>query len=169
MSEHPTIDYAAVLADLERKRDELDRAIAAIRPFAGQGDTSTPPTGGGSGAPSPRKSGAMAQLRSDEFFGMKAPEAIQKYLAIAKGPRTVRDIVDALRSGGFITSAKDLYNNIYTALIRLEKDELVRKLPDSTWGLAEWYPALPKKRVSKAENDGAKDPDASGDDEETAA
>jgi hypothetical protein len=86
------IDYAAVLADLERKRDELDRAIAAIRPFAGQGGGS--PEGGAPGGGGPNSSGrgeAPRELRSDTFFNMKAPEAVRTYLAHAKRPQTVRE------------------------------------------------------------------------------
>lgn len=148
-----TIDYAAVLADLERRRDDLDRAIESIRPLAGlAGAGPQPPTGGGSGAGGAKKQKhAPTELRSDSFFGMKAPEAISRYLTISKGPRSVRDIVDALKSGGFISGAKDLYNNLYTALGRMEEAGTVRKLPDGTWGLSEWYPARPKSKAAKGD------------------
>lgn len=138
------IDYGAVLADLERKREELDRAIAALRPFASQGgapDGGAPGGGGGSG----RGEGGK-ELRSDTFFNMKAPEAVRTYLAHAKRPQTVREMVDALKAGGFISRAKDLYNNLYTAILRMEEGGVVVKVHDK-WGLAEWYPARPKPKA----------------------
>lgn len=152
---NPLPDYSAVLADLERKRDELDRTIATLRAFAGiavEGPSEPPPPAGPGGTPpktAPAKKDAPTELRSDTFFGMKAPEAIRTYLLMSKGPRAVAEIVQALQSGGFMTSATNLYNNLYTALTRMEKNDEARKLPDGRWGLAEWYPATAKRKAAK--------------------
>jgi hypothetical protein len=97
---------------------------------------------------------------------MKAPEAIVRYLNMSKGPRLIREIVDALKTGGFASSAKDLYNNLYTAMQRMEEAGTARKLPDGKWGLAEWYPAKPK---AKAKADDSGDKGDEGVDDETAA
>lgn len=140
------IDYTAVLADLERKRDELDRAIAAIRQFTGQGGGS--PDGGapGGGGNAGGGRGEGRELRSDAFFNMKAPEAVRAYLGHVKRPQTVREMVEALKAGGFISRAKDLYNNLYTAILRMEESGAVVKVHDK-WGLADWYPARPKPKA----------------------
>lgn len=139
------IDYTAVLADLEQKRDGLDRAIAAIREIVATG-------GGLSGGPpngTPGKPAAAKEMRPDAFFNMKAPEAVRTYLGMVKRPQTVREIADALQLGGFITSAKDLYNNLYTAILRMQGDGIVVKV-HGKWGLSDWYPARPKNKA-KAE------------------
>lgn len=97
---------------------------------------------------------------------MKAPEAIKTYLSMAKRPKTVKEIQDALESGGFTTSAKDFYNNLYTAITRMEKDGIVVKV-HGKWGLAEWYPSRPKAKpkadatgADKEEVPSTDDPDA---------
>jgi len=50
------VDYSAVLADLHRRRDEMDTAIRAIEQIAGQAAIGG--TGGAEGA----------EIRSDTFF-----------------------------------------------------------------------------------------------------
>lgn len=160
------IDYAAVIEDLERQRDELDQAIALMRRLSGRPATApVGPSGGGNAKPG-AKGSVPTDIRSDTFFGMKAPEAITRYLSISKGPRLVREIVDGLRAGGFVSGAKDLYNNLYTAIQRMEEAGTVRKLPDGKWGLSEWYPAKPKAK-SKADDSSDKGEDVA--DGETAA
>jgi hypothetical protein len=77
---------------------------------------------------------------------MKAPEAVRTYLGHVKRPQTVRELVDALKAGGFISGAKDLYNNLYTAILRMEESGVVVKV-HGKWGLAEWYPARPKPKA----------------------
>lgn len=75
--------------------------------------------------------------------------------------------MDGLKKGGFVSGAKDLYNNLYTAIQRMEEAGTVRKLPDGRWGLAEWYPAKPK---TKAKSDDVNDKGEGGlADDETAA
>jgi hypothetical protein len=98
---------------------------------------------------------------------MKAPDAIRAYLGIVKGPRTAAEITEGLQAGGFITTATNLYNNLYTALTRLETNDQVRRLPDSRWGLAEWYPGSakrkPKAGSTEAQKDLIDDTESSGD------
>lgn len=147
-----TDNYAAVLADLERRRDELDRLIAGIRQVmglaAGSPDGGAP--GGGGGA-LVHRSEPGRELRNDAFFNMKAPEAVRAYLAHVKRPQSIPEIVEALKAGGFITGAKDLYNNLYTAILRMKDSGLVVKV-HGKWGLAEWYPARPKAKAKGKED-----------------
>lgn len=139
-----TVDYNAVLADLVRRRDETDRAIAAICTILG---VPVPPTSGPSGPGGGSERGETPRaIQSDTFFNMKAPEAVKTFLGMAKRPQTVKEIQEALETGGFISGAKDLYNNLYTAILRLEENGAVVKVRGK-WGLADWYPARPKPKV----------------------
>ena len=153
------IDYGPIIAELERKRDELTRTIEVLRAIAGMPTLPGGPTSGGGGLGGGASVGDRTpELRSDAFFGMKAPEAIKAYLNIVKQPKTVREIADGLEQGGFLTSAKAFYNNLYTALVRMQRDGEVVQLPQKRWGLADWYPARAKqKQKSEGSNDKGSD------------
>jgi hypothetical protein len=93
-----------------------------------------------------------------------------------KRPQTVKEIQEGLLQGGFISGAKDLYNNLYTTVTRLQEAEEVVKV-HGKWGLSDWYPARrnPKARpeaeaVEKgAEASGAVADTTAGAETETAA
>src|SRR3972149_2519357 len=96
------IDYVAVLADLKRRRDELNAAIAAVEPLAGvtiaEADTN------GTGIPKfkAKKLDAdamVAEIATDAFFGMNISQAAEKYLSIRKKPAKAPDIAAALEQG----------------------------------------------------------------------
>jgi len=128
-------DYAAVLADLKERRAQLDAAIAAIEVIIG-----------GPSVPS----GSSEPLRPDSFFNMTAIEAATKYLAMKKAPQTPTEIAEALETGGFTHSSKNLANTLYTALQRsYEGSGEVIKV-GRKWGLVEWYPGRPRKKVREA-------------------
>lgn len=148
------IDYAAAIDDLVRRRDELDRMIASLRTIWGVGQSGGGPSGGAPNGGSSARQETTRELRSDTFFNMKAPEAVKAFLAIVKRPQSVKEIQDGLVAGGFISSAKDLYNNLYTAVTRLQDAEEVVKV-HGKWGLAEWYPARrnPKTRTESSATD----------------
>lgn len=157
------IDYQSVLADLLRRREEMDKTIAGICAILNVPVPSGPgPTGNGGGS---TRSEGSREIRSDTFFNMKAPEAVKAFLGMAKRPQSVKEIQDALEQGGFITQAKDLYNNLYTAILRMDKDGSVVKV-HGKWGLAEWYPARPKP---KAKAEGGVEKEETADEEVDAA
>ena len=156
----PDIDYTAVLADLERKRDELDAAINAIRPFLG--------TAGSSGPDRPGPEG----VRPDSFFGMNILDAAVKYLQIEKRPKRAEEIADALIAGGYMSNAKNFHANVSTTLRRDDdRGGPAVRMPNKTWALAEWYPSRPKKQGAEAkegDSDGLSDDSAVTDAVETA-
>ncbi|MEP7013104.1 MAG: hypothetical protein ABJC13_22515 [Acidobacteriota bacterium] len=135
------IDYGPVLEDLRARRDEIDAAIAVIEKFS---------TGPGAISAAARFSVAPAvveslpvegspvpvRVESDTFFRMSASEATQKYLKMVKKPTSLVVICRALEGGGYLTSAKNFYSNLYTTLMRSSAFVQVNK----DWGLAEWYP-----------------------------
>jgi hypothetical protein len=141
------VDYAAVLADLEARRAQLDAAIAAIRTMMG----SAPAEGDEGfvldapvGAPiplRPRTTTSGGPLQSDSFHRLSTPDAIRKYLTMMRRPQKLPDIARSLREGGqpHAIDAQSAYNNVYAAIKRMEKAGEVSKIKTGEWGLTEWY------------------------------
>lgn len=142
MSQEQSIDYRAVLADLEVRRAQLDQVIAGIRLILGeQGEGfSTPSTPDGAKREIPQ------EVKSDTFFGLSVTDATKKYLTIVKDPKSTQEIADALKAGGFKSTAKNFYSNVFTALSR---DDTFCKIKRGQWGLSEWYPGLSRSKTTK--------------------
>lgn len=145
------IDYVKVLADLEAKRDALNSAIEGIRKLLnvnaqmlpdGTVQTITPQLTNGE------------EMRSDSFFGMSLRDAIKKYLAMKKKPKSYRDIADALEEGGFQHASKKFYSTVNTTLGRMAEgdDADVCKIRGE-WGLLEWYPGMKQKKAANRKED----------------
>ena len=132
MSDQP-INYEAVLADLETRKEQIEAAIAAVRLILGQPGTS--PTGGGGGY----SGGAPAH---DAFIGMSIPEAAKKHLTTVRKKLSTQDLMTAMESGGLPPSK---YGTVYAILRRREKQvgDIINMKGD--WALQEWYPNYRKK------------------------
>lgn len=127
-------DYAGVLSELRRERDELDGLIAALERRMGA-----------TGAPSP--TGRTAELTENTFFGMKTLDAAKKYLEMETRPQTAPDIAAAPQRGGLQKEAKNFTNAVYTMLYREDsRGGTVIRLPQKKWGLAERFPDATRKR-----------------------
>jgi|CXWL01.1.fsa_nt_gi hypothetical protein len=143
-------NYAAVLADLERKRSELDSAIAAIRAVIGATGGATSSVAGEqpktlSSTPLGTMHGSV-QLRSDAFIGLSIAEASKKYLGMVKAPVSTASLIEALSKGGIPTPA---YNTVYAVLSRQERQsgDIFKLLHTKEWALPEWYGGkIPKQR-----------------------
>jgi|ERR1022692_710897 hypothetical protein len=141
MGAESPIDYVAVLADLKGRRAAMDSAIAAIELIVAQ-----------------LPSGAVSQrelvLSDDAFFGMSIPDAIRKFLKIAKKKKTAKEISDGLEAGGLEHTSKSFYNTVYTILNRewSKSDPEIVKLGD-LWALAEWYPGRKFRKKAEAETE----------------
>lgn len=151
METTPGIDYQAVLADLKKKREDLDRAIVGVEQLLGlppssNGDASIAPAATLSG-PSPIND---AQIREDAFFGMNIVSASQKYLEMRKKPATPVEIATALIAGGLPTRSDRLHNTVNSVLNRNahSSSPIFAKVKRGTWGLRVWYPNY---RETKAE------------------
>jgi hypothetical protein len=128
-----TINYEEVLADLREKRSGLDAAIAAIEKMLGLAcETSV----GGSKA-------VETAVSEDSFLGMSTPLAAERYLRLAKKPKTTAEIAEALQNGGIHSTSENFVNTVYTALSRNDK---VIRLGRGRWSLREWHPGA---RVEK--------------------
>jgi hypothetical protein len=146
------IDYAPIIADLERRAEEILRTIATLRALASS-PTDGPNSPPASTAPTARASHHGSDLRRDQFFGMKAPDAVKAYLAFVKQPRSAARIASDLIDHGFTTSSASPPNSIRTTLKRLEEmGEVVQIKKD--WGLIDWYPGLRNKRGKGTEPNG---------------
>jgi DNA-directed RNA polymerase delta subunit len=132
------VDYDAVLADLQAKRDQIDAAIAAINLIRGGVASATSP------------SAAMSQrgIPANAFFTMGIGEAARKYLEMVKGKQTVGQITKALEQGGMPPLK---VNTVYAALRRREaiNKDIIRL--GEEWGLREWFSnvSIPKQRLAK--------------------
>lgn len=131
--------WDAVLAELIEERKKLDDLIALATERAGKG--------GGAANHDPNA------IRSDTFFAMKAPDAIKRFLSMAKGPKSPKEIADGLEAGGYQSTSKDLANTLRTALRRMADDDEVVQVNNGDWGLSEWYPGR-RIRKGKAGNGG---------------
>lgn len=127
--------YAAVLADLEKERDQINGMIAMMKRRMGlsveEGPVVTALASGNSSVPE------GAQIRSDTFFGMAISDAIRKYLAMVKRPQRASEIAKALDEGGLLHSSKSWLATVQTTLTRMKG--VVVRVPNG-WGLMEWYP-----------------------------
>ena len=135
-----TIDYAAVLADLEAKKAALESTIAGLRQMLNLGAEQS---ASGSGAEQ-----TPTEVRSDTFFRMTMPDAIVKFLEIVKRPQTLSEITKALEDGGLPTTAKNLMPIVGSNLSRMKTSGEVCQPQQGKWGLALWYPAASRQAAA---------------------
>jgi hypothetical protein len=109
-------------------------------------------------------------LRGDEYYGQKQQTAarlvLERRKAMNLGPATPDEIFSAMKQGGYRHNAiddamatKSLYNTL------TQNTATFHKLPTGKFGLAQWYPNVPKKVRAKT---AAEDVDAEGPDESEA-
>jgi hypothetical protein len=139
------IDYAGLIEKLLEDRADIDRMVAwATRKL--KEETGELPVTASQPQPNAKPINPIryGSLAPDTFFRMTVPDAIKKYLNIAKRPKTAKDITAALDSGGLTHQAKNLYATVYPTLMRMEGNNDVARVGKGEWGLAEWYPGSRK-------------------------
>lgn len=153
------VDYSAVLADLKKRRDEIDAVITLLERLYNTGglltnmlDTAAAPatlvapnpgsSASSMGPPAPRKEEAPGGIPSDAFFGMSISQAAQKFLSMRKKPATAPEIAEALEQGGFPHQSTRLPNTVNSVLTRnsVGTNPIFAKVKRGTWGLRVWYP-----------------------------
>src|SRR5712692_5441293 len=97
-----TIDYTAVLADLDARISALEATRAGVRQILNLGADQGVPSSVGLG-----KQEQSAEVRFESFCRMSMPASIIKFLEIAKVPQSVSDVTAALLAGGFKTTSKN--------------------------------------------------------------
>lgn len=138
------VDWGAVIAELEAKRDALDKAIASFRLIKASGVL----FGAAEDAMPAMADSVSLGLHGGEvpvgaFLGKSIPEAAKLCLQIIKRKLTTREIVDSLLKGGIETTAKtsSFPSIVHSILARSVKTGSgIIKVDRSHWGLAEWYP-----------------------------
>ena|SRR5579863_4088536 len=140
-----------LLTELEHERENIDRMIIWVKGRMEQTDSAE-------SVVSPAKPALNTPMRfprvlaADTFFRLTVPEAIKKYLNIAKRPKTAKDITAGLEAGGLTHQAKNLYATVYPTLLRMEKANEVARISKGEWGLSEWYSGRKANQEEKTES-----------------
>jgi hypothetical protein len=154
-------DFGPIIAILETRyveaqkvADEKLAALNAVRqeaglPFRQLGiDGATSDTGM-----------VLTQIKRDTFYGKKQMTAVREYLEMRRaqgdGPATPREILDALKAGGYRFEAKsdDIALVSLRALLR-KANTVFHRLPGTgAYGLSSWYPNAKPSR-DDAEDEG---------------
>lgn len=123
--------YAAVLADLCRRRDEIENAIRVLESVRG-GSTSVALQEG----PQTPVDDAAGQ-----FLGMSIGDAAKKLLGLKRRTLNSAEIAAGLVAGGLPMNASDPANVVGSVLTRRFNNvgDVVR-VSRGMWGLADWYP-----------------------------
>jgi hypothetical protein len=150
--------YQAVIADLEAKRDDLDRTIKSLRQMAGLAVAS--PKATPQKSPEERSQSAPPVAVGDNpFLGMKVHDAAKAILANKRKPMSPAELVEAMESGGLLLTGNKA-NSVGSILNRRQKQvgDIV-SVKRGQWGLKEWYPgrSFGKKQDEK---DGTTDTNA---------
>lgn len=124
--------YAIVLADLLRRRDELDAAIRAIEQVRGAKSAD---------ASELSRNGAQSVDETGAYLGLSIAEAVKKLLTYRRRPMGTAEIVEALRVANYPMTAAEPSNVIGSVLSRrFDTVGDVVRIARGQWGLVEWYP-----------------------------
>ena len=134
-----SIDYTPTIADLERKKAEIERTIAHLRQLMAMGSLAQDGEGG---AVSSTVSSFMGgEVPTGAFLGKSIIEATKLYLEIVKKKQTAKEIMDGLIKGGMESNSKSFLKTVHAALTR------ARQSPNPPfvkvgmqWGLTPWFP-----------------------------
>jgi hypothetical protein len=130
------INYAAVVADLEAKRAELDSAIAAMKILMQQTGSLAAVT-----PPVPRIS-SLDEVPPDAFVGLSISNAVRRLLEMMQRRLSMREILEGLRAGGLKANK---YRNVYSIIRGREAYQADIIKVNRQWGLAEWNPEIPPR------------------------
>ncbi len=97
----------------------------------------------------------VSSIRADTFYGQALNTAVREYLSMRRnaslGPATVREIYDALMTGGYQFNAKNDDNAMRSLRIALSKStHTFHRLPNGSYGLLSWYPAAKAEKPTKS-------------------
>lgn len=146
-----TNPYAAVLADLRAKRDEIDKTIKVLEGLSGLKLAVPAPLAAVGYASSGNGDGESDMLDEGAFHGMSIVDATKKLLAIRKRKMGNPEIARELAAGGLVMNSSDPVNTVGSVLTRrFNNVGDVVKVARGTWGLKEWYPNRTFKSSGKA-------------------
>ena len=119
------INYAAVLADLEAKRVQLDSAIASIKVIIAQTGVMA------AAAPPVPRIASLSEVPPGAFVGLSVSVAARRLLEMMQRRMTIREIMQGLQAGGLKPSK---YRNVYAILRQRESDKADVINVDAKWG-----------------------------------
>lgn len=126
--------YAAVIADLKRKRDKIDEMIQSLKVLRSGGAVAA-------SEPDEQTRPDSANLGESPFLGMSITDATKKLLASRRKPLATADILSALEDGGLVLTGRNKTNTVGSVLNRRFRSVGdVVSVRRGTWGLKEWYP-----------------------------
>ncbi|HJX83278.1 MAG TPA: hypothetical protein VJ723_02920 [Candidatus Angelobacter sp.] len=142
----------ALLAEWEKKRDDLNTLIAALRNELGMPGISTSESSSFTAAQvttlGPNALDVNSLVQPGDFFGRSQIAAAQSFLErTGRQPATLQDIAAALYRGKVtdkLLEGTDL-RNLSSLLSRSQQFMSVAR---GRWGLSDWYPG--KKKVTRA-------------------
>jgi hypothetical protein len=140
--------YAIVLADLYKRRGEIDVAIKAIEAFRGTGVV------GGTLLSNDLRPAAVVAFGAErqDYLGLSIAEAAKKFLAAQRKTMNSAEIADGLKAANFPMTAADPSNVVGSVLSRrFDAVGDVVRVSRGQWGLPEWYP---NRNFRKKERDG---------------
>ena len=98
----------------------------------------------------PAADNGVGHVRSDMYYGQDMAEAVKDYLrrrkAAGSGATSFDELYEALRSGGYAFDTKTPGGEKRALRICLAKNAAFHKLPNESFGLMEWYPAVKEKK-----------------------
>ncbi len=134
------IDYVAMLNDMRAKRAALDASIVALEAALASGTLGQAVEGLGVESATSGSLGRPIDLPAGAFNGKSLPDAVKLYLEAMRQRKTKKEIVNALREGGVVSTSDNFESVVQAALQRMKGLGVLLKFADG-WGLSEWYPA----------------------------
>ncbi len=138
-----------LLEQLRSERDELNTLILGLERRLGivPADKADSQTG-----PSPKITVSIGSIPVGFFHNMSQTDAAEKLLRLNPSqPLSTKEILDAFRKSGLVSTSKNALTILYTTLKRSPRFE---RVAGKAWGLSEWYPDRRKKREDEnAESD----------------
>jgi hypothetical protein len=137
-----TNPYDLVIADLEVKRSQIERAIEMMKGLKETIAGITPVVAGSIPYSSPPVNGShqpfdMEKIASDAFFDLSIGDAAVKFLKMVnRKPQATKTIIEAFERGGLKGKS---YASVYGVLNRRQSQEKDVVNVHGDWGLKSWY------------------------------
>lgn len=146
-TENKTIDYAAMIADLQAKRAAIDSAITSLILASGAVMPIADGTASVSYSSITNTDRQPTELPRGAFLGKSLPAAVKLYLSAVMKKQTIKEIATALREGG-VESTSDNFENVITGCVnRMKANGELLRFKDG-WALAEFYPEHLRRNLS---------------------
>ena len=153
--------YAVVIADLKRRRAEIDSMIANLEGLEVAGGDPSPFADAGATPPAREGAGQEPPAGNNSYLGMRIPQATIALLTAKRTALRPAEIVKALEEGGLILTGKNNANTVNSVLHRRQAQVGDVVSPKrGHWGLKEWYPGRVFVRLGETSRGGAKKGDA---------